>query len=439
MSKPNVIITAQPAEGTSLVYGQLAAKSSLDQPNGQLSIVLTMTNQEASPVILKQVLVSFPGSNVPQSVIAANVTIDPSKTQQWYFPTASNIILPESAPDTVNISCSFDNYTDPVVVTMPLQPYQSPITGGGYLFPAKKADLAQGEFWIGRSAVHGGAGGGTQMFAYDLRIAGFDTDQQKWRTPKQGTDGTQNSHYHIWEKPVYAMAAGTVVQFNDSMADNTTIGPQNPTPLPVEGNHFYIQHGDDLALYAHFKHGTMNAALKVKGAAVAEGDFLGLAGNSGNSDEPHLHIQINRTNVPWGGPPRPLTFRDINVLELGKVDSNVWPPDTDSPWETVAGRALPNVWSAIWPGPIKYKIDKWIPVRVLAWAWLIYIGGLMITPGGIDCIVCGPWLRDILPIVSIALGVAGLASEFFGRNVIAKTRAHPVENLGADLHRQSER
>lgn len=438
MSQPNVVITAQPTEGAPLVYGQLAAKSSLDQPNGQLSIVLTMTNQEASQVVLQQVLVSFPGSNMPQSAIATNWKIDASQKALWYFATTNHILLPEPAPDTVTISCSFDNYTDPVIVTMPLQAYLSPVTSGGYLFPAREADLEKGEFWFGRSAVHGNAGGGTQMFAYDLGIVGFDTGQQAWRRAKQGTDGTQNSHYHIWEKPIYAMADGTVVQFNDSMADNTTIGQPDPPPKPVEGNHFYIQHGDDLALYAHFKLGTMNPALKAKGAVVAEGDFLGLAGNSGNSSEPHLHVQINRTNAPWGGPPRPLTFRDIYVLELGKVDTTDWPPNPDSPWEEVTGRALPSAWSAIWPGTIKPKRDPWIPIRVLAWAWIIYLGGLMITPGGIECIQCGPWQRDMLPIVSIALGVAGLASEFLGRRMLAKARSPHVENLHADPHRQIE-
>ena len=47
--------------------------------------------------------------------------------------------------------------------------------------------------------------------------------------------------------------------------------------------------------------------------------------------------------------------------------------------------------------------------RVLAWAWLIIIGGLMIYPGGIECIACGSRLgTQILGVVSIALGVVGL-------------------------------
>ena len=44
---------------------------------------------------------------------------------------------------------------------------------------------------------------------------------------------------------------------------------------------------------------------------------------------------------------------------------------------------------------------------ILAWAWLIFIGGLMITPGGIDCIACGPVGTSILGVVSIGLGILG--------------------------------
>ena len=48
-------------------------------------------------------------------------------------------------------------------------------------------------------------------------------------------------------------------------------------------------------------------------------------------------------------------------------------------------------------------------IGVLAWAWIIVIGGLMITPGGIDCIVCGPLLTRVLGVMSIVLGITGLA------------------------------
>jgi len=55
---------------------------------------------------------------------------------------------------------------------------------------------------------------------------------------------------------------------------------------------------------------------------------------------------------------------------------------------------------------------KW--VRVLAWAWIIIIGGLMITPGGVECIVCGRLLNTVVAVISVLLGAVGLYGEFKG-------------------------
>ena len=53
-------------------------------------------------------------------------------------------------------------------------------------------------------------------------------------------------------------------------------------------------------------------------------------------------------------------------------------------------------------------------VRYIAWAWIIIVGVLMITPGGVQCIACGSVLNVVLGIVSIVLGAFGLYSEFRG-------------------------
>ena len=60
----------------------------------------------------------------------------------------------------------------------------------------------------------------------------------------------------------------------------------------------------------------------------------------------------------------------------------------------------------------------------LAWAWLIVVGGLMITPGGVWCIKCGPgdpgYIGDavinILGIGAIALGAAGFVRQLRGQS-----------------------
>ena len=444
MSAPNLTVTAEPAEAGSLVYGALAAKSSNEFPNGQLSLVLTITNNEAATVHLNQVKVSFVGPpSVNPSAIVADLTILPSQTLQWYFGffgPSENIILPVPAPGAIKIKLFCDNFSDPAEVDLTLDQYQSPATDGGYSFPARSADLSKGEFWTGLSAAHGAAGGGTQLFAYDLLIRAFDSSTNGWPTCVPGTDNTKNQNYHMWGKPIYAMADGIVVQFNDGMAANTPPLLPVPTPNPVEGNHFYIQHGDDLALYAHFQSGTLNPALTSgpnpdgTGATVTQGQLLGLAGNSGNSSEPHLHIQVNRTTTPWGGPTRPLPFNDIYVLDLSAVP-DVWPPNNDAPWNAVSAQDLPSVNSAIWPGPLKMGPKKfWRWIGPLAWAWIIFLGGLMITPGGVSCPACGVGLTNVLGIVSIVIGVLGFASRVVEGRAATPRVAVPQIDAKADLH-----
>lgn len=413
MAAPNLTIAVEPTESSSVVYGQLAARSSQDAPEGQLSLALAITNNEATGVHLNQVTISFvPSVAVPDSTIAANLNIASTTTAYWWFNETDNIILPEPAPTAIKISLACANFSAPAVANFPLAPHKGPAIGG-YLFPAKTDDLQKTEFWFGVSAQHrpGGLGtpgtfaAGTQLFAYDMVVRGFDDSSQQWTEALSGTTGSKNKDVRTWGKRIYAMAAGSVVQFKNNMPDNTTFGTQSPTPNPVEGNHFYIQHGPDLALYAHFQMGSLNSDLLSIGAVVSEGQFLGLAGNSGNSTGPHLHMHVIRATAPWGGPPRPLPFRNMHVLDGARVFPRPWPPDSDAPWTKVDGQDLPSVMSAIWPGPLGFGRRRFF--MALAWAWLIFIGGLMITPGGIECIACGPVWTRVLGVVSIGLGILG--------------------------------
>ncbi|HCU84018.1 MULTISPECIES: hypothetical protein [unclassified Methylophilus] len=55
-------------------------------------------------------------------------------------------------------------------------------------------------------------------------------------------------------------------------------------------------------------------------------------------------------------------------------------------------------------------------VGLVAWAWVIVIGGLMITPGGVHCIVCGDKGNLFMGVISIVLGaVAIVTNKVFAR------------------------
>jgi hypothetical protein len=118
------------------------------------------------------------------------------------------------------------------------------------------------------------------------------------------------------------------------------------------------------------------------------------------------------------------------------VVPNIWPPNSDAPWSEASAQDLPSVPSAIWPGKLqlgKNIFRKWF--YVLAWAWIIIIGGLMITPGGVDCINCGPTLTNILGIISIVFGVLGLVSSVIESRASATKRIAPPQiDVKGDLH-----
>ena len=78
----------------------------------------------------------------------------------------------------------------------------------------------------------------------------------------------------------------------------------------------YVQHADDTV--ARYIHLTNNGALVAVGDAVAQGQVIGLSGDTGNSTDPHLHLDVTEGccavppdyNQLPEGQTRPLNFRN---------------------------------------------------------------------------------------------------------------------------------
>lgn len=120
-----------------------------------------------------------------------------------------------------------------------------------------------------------------QRYAYDLLIikddSSFDGDQQ------------DNESYFAFEKEVVAPLDGVIVSVESSIADNTPNVDTNEKQLL--GNHVIIEHdNDEYSVIAHLKKDSLQVG---EGDNVIAGEVVGLAGNSGNSSEPHIHFHVS--------------------------------------------------------------------------------------------------------------------------------------------------
>jgi hypothetical protein len=108
------------------------------------------------------------------------------------------------------------------------------------------------------------------------------------------------------------------------------------------GNHFYIKHGNVVALYAHLQKGSLNRKFTKNSAVVKKGDFLGRAGNSGNSSGPHLHVHIKtfkNSSKPEGGIFRPLLFNNGYVIG----QANYPKPKSNVNWSGLNKQGIPGL------------------------------------------------------------------------------------------------
>ena len=147
-----------------------------------------------------------------------------------------------------------------------------------------------------------------QRFATDWIKLG--ADGRLW----QG-DSTKNENWYGYKEPLVAVAPATVVAVKDGIPENVPLSPQRAVPITLEtvgGNHVILDLGTGrYAFYAHILAGT----IKVKvGDRVQPGQVIGLLGNSGNSDAPHLHFHVGDMPSPLGTEGLPFVVDEFEKL-----------------------------------------------------------------------------------------------------------------------------
>jgi hypothetical protein len=116
----------------------------------------------------------------------------------------------------------------------------------------------------------------------------------------QGVQPSNPKLYQIYGAKVLAPCAGEVIVAIDGLPDMRV--PETDR-ANMAGNHLILRCSTADVLLGHFQPGSLQVSI---GQRVNTGDQLARVGNSGNSDEPHLHIHAQKpgtANEPISGDP----------------------------------------------------------------------------------------------------------------------------------------
>ncbi len=358
-------------QGT-VLFAETMAPTDSTQPGWWLRMDVTVRNSGAQPIEITDLGITTEVSPLDVEPLATPVVVAPGHTQllkphditgsgtppTWF---TLNIYAPDAAPF-------------PAQATHQLEIYDDNTATGGYRFPGRAENLPAGAFWTPGS-FHDHSRG--QRYAYDLKAVRWVDAVGAWKsyTEQAYEDqangialGSKNEHHLVWGQPVYAMASGWTVECRRREPDHLP-GGANKVP---GANVIKIDHGNgEFAAYAHFMQYSMPVSLCSTESPVDAGDppvvhepvyvhegqFLGLVGNSGPSDGPHLHLHLVD-----GGPETPdgdvrglpLNFHDVFAHTYDGFDPTVHQADWN--WVTSAEAAAIGYLQLIHPNSCGWEV-----------------------------------------------------------------------------------
>lgn len=131
-------------------------------------------------------------------------------------------------------------------------------------------------------------------------------------------DAKAPASYHIYGKPVLAVADGAVVGARNDLQDQ--VPGALPAGLPLDeadGNFVVLDIGSGVFVnYAHMRPGSVTVKL---GDKVRRGDQIGEVGNTGNSQAPHLHLHVMDSVSPLASNGLPFVFDGFTVTALDEA------------------------------------------------------------------------------------------------------------------------
>lgn len=131
------------------------------------------------------------------------------------------------------------------------------------------------------------------------------------------SDIKQNEDWNSYGIEIISVADGTVVGTKDGIIENEPLAEDMAVKITREtigGNYVVIDIGNNLyAVYAHLIPNSLNVKI---GDQVKKGQVIGLLGNSGNSDGPHLHFHVEtKSNAFFGGEGMPYLLKEFVHLK----------------------------------------------------------------------------------------------------------------------------
>jgi len=134
---------------------------------------------------------------------------------------------------------------------------------------------------------------------------------------------------------VIAAAAGTILYKSDGHFDKYCAANSDTA------NYIVIRHADgSQANYFHMKKNSLTS--KTVGQTVAQGEYLGVVGSSGNSSGPHLHFEV------WSGN-TVSTLNDPFSGSCNSLNGNSWWASQKNYKETAAIKVSVNTTDAVFP------------------------------------------------------------------------------------------
>ena len=148
-------------------------------------------------------------------------------------------------------------------------------------------------------------------------------------------NGKRLEDYYCFNKPVLAPVRGRIVQIVDDLPDARIGGADETNNW---GNLVIIQ--DPRGLSVEISHFAEKSIRVKKGEWVERGAVLGLCGNSGYSPQPHIHVQVQATDVV-GAASVPFSF--VSYVEDGEYQANNLPQEKHAVEPLYRDKRLDNI------------------------------------------------------------------------------------------------